>query len=143
MAATGQASGIQIESGEKAFDGGNMVRLPVVTAADQRKLGRGQALSAVECFPCVGKGDGLKRFHRRAGKDRPFDISKPDQHRAVRITQGNIDGMAAFLGARTQHRDVEGAVRMIWELDPWDGHDVSARAVLECSHTLTPTDAKN
>ena len=138
MAATGQASGVQIESGEKAFDGGNMVRLPVVTAADQRKLGRGQALSAVECFPCFGKGDGLKRFHRRAGKDRPLDISQPDQHRAVRITQGNIDGMAAFLGAGTQYGDVKGTVRNAGELESGNGHDAHAESVQEGSGRPSP-----
>ena len=138
VTAAGQERCIETEPGEQPFHGIDMFRLAVVAATDESKLGRGRAPVNVKRVPRLGKSDRLEGLHRRSGENRAFDIAKTKQHRAVRVAQGNIDGMAAFLGARAQYRDVERAVRMIWELDPWDGHDASARAVPECSHGLSP-----
>ena len=76
---------IQIKSGEKGLDRGDMFRLTVMAAADQREFSHGRTLAGVKRVPRLGKRDGLKRLHRRAGKDRSLDIPQTNQHIAVGI----------------------------------------------------------
>ena len=85
-----------IKARQQAGGGADMVWLAVMAGTGHAYLCRGQRLAKPILLQLFNERDSLQRFHCRAGKDRPFCITVPQNNTPIAIDNRDIDQMGGF-----------------------------------------------